>query len=67
MLNLIKKIVGTKNEREIRRIQPLVEKINALEPQYEKLANAELRAKTDEFKKRTRPRLRQQPGKGGRS
>jgi len=52
MLNLIKKIVGTKNEREIRRIQPLVEKINALEPQYEKLANAELRAKTDEFKKR---------------
>ena len=52
MLNLIKKIVGTKNEREIRRIQPLVEKINALEPQYEKLTNAELRAKTDEFKKR---------------
>ena len=52
MLNLIKKIVGTKNEREIRRIQPLVEKINALEPQYEKLANAGLRAKTDEFKKR---------------
>ncbi len=52
MLNLIKKIIGTKNEREIRRMQPLVEKINALEPQYEKLANAELRANTDEFKKR---------------
>src|SRR3990167_7297355 len=52
MLNLIKKIVGTKNEREIRRIQPLVEQTNALEPQYEKLTNAELRAKTDEFKKR---------------
>ncbi|MGH7773455.1 MAG: preprotein translocase subunit SecA, partial [Candidatus Binatia bacterium] len=52
MLGLIKKIVGTKNEREIRRIQPLVEQINALEPQYEKLTNAELRAKTDEFKRR---------------
>ncbi|MEK7335266.1 MAG: hypothetical protein AAB222_08090, partial [Candidatus Binatota bacterium] len=52
MLNLIKKIVGTKNEREIRRMQPLVEKINALEPQYEKLSDAELRTKTDEFKQR---------------
>ena len=52
MLSLIKKILGTKNEREIRRIQPLVEQTNALEPQYQKLTDAELRAKTDEFKKR---------------
>src|SRR3989442_1662008 len=52
MLDFIKKIVGTKNERELKRIQPLVEEIRALEPQYEKLADAELRAKTDEFKKR---------------
>jgi len=52
MLNLIKKIIGTKNEREVRRIQPLVEQTNALEPHYQKLTNAELRAKTDEFKKR---------------
>src|SRR5213594_1271875 len=52
MLNLIKKIVGTKNERELKRIQPLVEEIRALEPQYEKLTDAELRARTDEFKKR---------------
>ncbi|MCZ6547516.1 MAG: preprotein translocase subunit SecA, partial [Deltaproteobacteria bacterium] len=50
--NLIKKIVGTKNERELKRIRPLVEQINALEPQCEKLTDAELRAKTDEFKKR---------------
>ncbi|TMA10861.1 MAG: hypothetical protein E6J89_09365, partial [Deltaproteobacteria bacterium] len=47
MLNLIKKIVGTKNERELKRIQPLVEEIRALEPQYEKLTDAELRARTD--------------------
>jgi len=52
MLNLIKKIVGTKNERELKRIQPLVEEIRALEPQYEKLTDAELRARTDEVKKR---------------
>ena len=50
--NLIKKIVGTKNERELKHIRPLVEQINALEPQCEKLTDAELRAKTDEFKKR---------------
>ena len=52
MLGLIKKIVGTKNEREIRRIQPLVDQTNALEPHYEKLTDADLRAKTDEFRKR---------------
>ncbi len=52
MLNLIKKIVGTKNEREMKRIQPLVDRINQLEPHYQKLGNAELKAKTDEFKKR---------------
>ena len=52
MLGLIKKIIGTKNEREIRRIQPLVEQTNALEPQYQKLTDAELRAKTAEFKER---------------
>ena len=50
--DLIKKIVGTKNERELKRIRPLVEQINALEPQCEKLSDAEFRAKTDEFKKR---------------
>jgi preprotein translocase SecA subunit len=50
MLNLVKKIVGTKNEREIKRIRPVVEEIAALEPQLAKLTDAELRAKTDEFK-----------------
>ena len=52
MLGLIKKIVGTKNEREIKRIRPLVEAINALEPEYQKLTDAEIRAKTDEFRER---------------
>src|SRR5215469_16875248 len=52
MLDLIKKIVGTKNDREIKRIRPYVERINALEPDYQKLTDAELRGKTDVFKKR---------------
>jgi preprotein translocase subunit SecA len=40
------------NEKELRRLQPLVSHINSLEPDFEKLTEAELRAKTDEFKAR---------------
>ena len=40
------------NEKEIRRLQPIVDEINALEPEFQKLSDAELRAKTDEFKAR---------------
>ena len=42
------------NERELKRLQPTVSKINALEPDFELLSDAELRAKTDEFKARYR-------------
>ena len=52
MLNLIKKIVGTKNDREIKRIRPYVDEISKLEPEYQQLTDAELKAKTDQFKKR---------------
>ena len=40
------------NEREVKRLQPLVAKINSLEPDFQRLTDAELRAKTDEFKAR---------------
>ncbi len=40
------------NEKELKRLQPLVDHINSLEPDFEKLTDAELRAKTDEFKAR---------------
>ena len=40
------------NERVVRRLQPLVDHINSLEPDFEKLNDAELRAKTDAFKAR---------------
>ncbi len=44
--NLIKKIFGTKNEREIKKLRPIVEKINALEPELNKLSNKEIREKS---------------------
>lgn len=50
--SLIKKIFGDPNAKELKNIQPLVEKINALEPEMEKLSSANLQAKTQEFKLR---------------
>ncbi|MHA7850372.1 preprotein translocase subunit SecA [Roseovarius sp.] len=47
-----KKIFGTPNDRKIKATRPLVEKINALEPEYEALSDAGLIEKTQEFKKR---------------
>jgi len=58
---LIAKVFGTKNEREINRLTPRVEAINALEPAVEKLSDDELRAKTDEFRRRIQDRLGQIP------
>ena len=40
------------NEKELKHLQPIVERVNKLEPEFEKLSDAELRAKTDEFKGR---------------
>ncbi|MEQ8899788.1 MAG: preprotein translocase subunit SecA [Roseovarius sp.] len=47
-----RKIFGTPNDRKIKATRPLVEKINALEPEYEALDDDGLIAKTDEFRKR---------------
>ncbi len=53
MLNyILKKIFGTQNTRMLKTLWPIVEQVNALEPAIEKLSDAELRAKTEEFKKR---------------
>ena len=38
------------NEKELRQLQPVIDRINSLEPEFAKLSDAELRAKTDEFK-----------------
>jgi preprotein translocase subunit SecA len=49
---LIKRIVGTKNQRDVKRLRPLVERVNAIEAEYQQLSDADLRAKTAEFKER---------------
>jgi len=52
MLGLVKKIFGDANEREIKRCLKTVERINALEPDFARLSDEQLRGKTDEFKER---------------
>ncbi|HEX2344278.1 MAG TPA: preprotein translocase subunit SecA [Vicinamibacterales bacterium] len=49
---LLAKVIGTQNDRELKRLMPLVSKINDLEPGIESLSDAALRAKTAEFKQR---------------
>ena len=51
-LNILKKIFKTSNERKLVEIKPLVEKINSLEPEIQKLSDQELKNKTQEFKQR---------------
>ena len=50
--NLLKKIVGTKNERELKRIRPLVEQINSFEEKIRSLTDGELKGMTPRFKER---------------
>jgi len=50
--SIIKKIVGSKNERELKRIQPLVQRINDQESKIQPLNDDQLRARTGEFKER---------------
>lgn len=50
--NIIKKAFGTRNERLLKGYSKIVSRINALEPEIQALSDADLRAKTDEFKKR---------------
>ncbi|OTG83245.1 preprotein translocase subunit SecA [Acinetobacter sp. ANC 4558] len=52
LASLIGGIFGTKNERELKRMRKIVEKINALEPTISALNDADLSAKTEEFKQR---------------
>ena len=49
---LISGIFGTKNERELKRMQKMVDAINALEPSMQALDDAGLSAKTEEFRSR---------------
>ncbi len=50
--NLIKKIFGTKNEREIKKLKPFIEKINSIEKEFNNLTNKEIREKSLALKKK---------------
>ena len=52
MFGFITKIIGTKNDREIKKLWEVVEQINDIESSISPLSDAELKAKTDEFRKR---------------
>jgi len=52
MFGILTKIIGTKNERELKKLWPVIERINSLEPLMMSLDDAGLKAKTDEFRKR---------------
>jgi len=52
LLNVLTKVFGSKNERELKRLQPLVERINVLEPEFKAMRDDQLRALTPKFKER---------------
>jgi preprotein translocase subunit SecA len=62
---LLGKVFGTKNERVVKSLMPKVQAINALEPEMQKLTDAELRARTDEFRQRIQERLGRLGGANG--
>ena len=49
---LLAKVIGTQNERELKKLRPLVDQINALEPSFKSLSDEQLRTKTTEFRSR---------------
>lgn len=52
MFSILKKLLGTRNDRILKQLRRQVAQINALEPQFEALTDDQLKAKTDEFKQR---------------
>ena len=51
-MNIIEKMFGTHSQRELKRIMPIVDKIDSLRPSMQALSDEELRGKTREYKKR---------------
>lgn len=57
---VLRKIIGSRNERELRKLRPLVDRINEIEQQLQKLTDEQLAAKTDEFRRRVRAALKEE-------
>ncbi|MFC1498103.1 preprotein translocase subunit SecA [Verrucomicrobiota bacterium] len=51
-MQILKKIFGTKHQRDIKTLRPLIERINSIEQEYQSLSDSEIRNKTAEFKTR---------------
>lgn len=51
MLNILLKLLGNPHEKKIKKVMPIIDHINAIEPEFAAMTDEELRAKTDEFKK----------------
>jgi len=52
MLKVFEKIFGSYSDREVKRIKPIIDRIEALEPEMQALSDEQLKAKTPEFKRR---------------
>ncbi|MDR3111826.1 MAG: preprotein translocase subunit SecA [Elusimicrobiota bacterium] len=52
MLKILRSVFGSQNERDIKAIKPVVEKVNSFEPQVKKLTDEQLKSKTTEFRER---------------
>jgi preprotein translocase subunit SecA len=52
VMSFLTKVFGSKNERDLKKMQPAVERINALEPAAEAMTDEELRSQTGRFKER---------------
>src|SRR5271169_6524243 len=59
MLGVLKKLFGSKHEKDVRALRPLVDKINAIYEEYGKLTDDELRGKTAEFRARIQEALKE--------
>src|SRR5262249_36089983 len=57
---IVKKFIGSKNDRELKKIRPLIQQITEREAEYQKLSDEELRANTAEFKSRVEEARKQQ-------
>src|SRR4029077_12384962 len=55
--SVVARFIGTKHERDIKRIQPLVDAINEIEPEMKKLSDAELSAETPKLRAEVQARL----------
>ena len=60
-MSILSSIFGDANKRYINSLQPIIDRINSLEPEFEKLSDDELKAKTIEFRQRLNERLNEQP------